>query len=185
MSNVNNVTAGKPKIGGAISVAPKGTTLPNDATTDLGDAFEGMGYCGEDGLVNSNSPQTETVKAWGGDNVLTTLNEKPDTFKFTLLETLNINVLKFVHGSDNASGTLASGITVKANSKDLAENVLVVDMLMRENVVKRVVLPKAQIKSIGDVSYIDTNAVGYEVTVDAFPDALGNTHYEYIKQVSA
>lgn len=181
-TSVNNVTAGKPKIGGAISVAAAGTTPPTDATTALANTYTGLGYCGDSGLVNSNSPSSENVKSWGGDNIITLQSEKPDTYKFVLVESLNVDVLKFVYGDDNVSGTLATGLTIKANSKELPEHVLVADMVLRDDAVSRIVLPKAKIKEIADITYADNSVVAYEVTVDAFPDAYGNTHYNYIKK---
>ena len=54
-NTVANVSAGKPAVGGAVFVAPTGTTLPTDATTALGSAFKALGYCSDDGLTNSNS----------------------------------------------------------------------------------------------------------------------------------
>ena len=70
MPTVANVTTGKPKVAGAVFVAPTGTTLPTDATTALGTAFKELGYVSEDGVTNNNSPESENVKAWGGDTVL-------------------------------------------------------------------------------------------------------------------
>ena len=57
MADVKNVTAGKPKVGGAIFRAPLGTTLPTDATTNLDAAFKALGYCSDDGLTNTNTPE--------------------------------------------------------------------------------------------------------------------------------
>ena len=181
MATVTNVSAGKPKIGGAVSVAPLATALPTDATTALNAAFKNLGYISEDGLTNENTPETDNVKAWGGDTVLITQREKTDTFTFTLIEVLHVDVLKFVYGDDNVTGTLATGITVKANADEPEDCEIAIDMVLRNGALKRIVIPLGRISEIGEISYTDDDAVGYEVTVTAAPDAQGNTHYEYIK----
>lgn len=179
--NTSYVTAGKPKKGGAVFRAPLGTALPTDTTSKLDDAFENLGYCSEDGVTNENSPSTEKAKAWGGDTVLNFQTEKPDNFKMKMIEAMNVAVLKAVYGTNNVSGTLAEGITIKANAEDPEEYAWVIDMLLKGGAVKRIVIPKASVAEIGEIIYSDSEAVGYELTLSAVPDKEGNTHYEYIK----
>ena len=179
MTNPQTVTYGKPKVGGAIYSAPLGTVLPTDATTALAEAFLGLGYISEDGLINENTPESEIIKAWGGDVVLTVQTGKEDSFSYKLIEATNINVLKEVYGTKNVIGDLETGITIKANSRDLEDHVIVIDMILKDSL-KRVVIPVAKVAEIGEIAYTDGDAVGYETKINASPDTEGNTHYEYI-----
>lgn len=181
----NNVSAAKPATGGAVSVAPSGTTLPTDAVTALGEAFKKLGYISENGLTNSNSINSDTIKAWGGDEVLVTQNGREVNFRFALLESTNAEVLKLVYGDENVTGTIAAGLSVAAKSNiELPEQVFVIDMIMKDDTKKRIVIPAGRISSVGDVTYVDNDAIMYDVTVTAIPDASGSTHYEYIKAAS-
>lgn len=180
MSSTDNVTTAKPKVGGAIYTAPTGTELPTDAITELPAVFKSMGYISEDGLTNSNSPSSENIKAWGGDIVGTTQKEKPDTFKYKLIEAINIEVLKHIYGKDNVSGDVDTGITIKANNNQQEESIIVVEMILKNNILKRIVVPKCFVTGVGDVQYADGSPVAYETTITALPDSNGNTHYEYI-----
>lgn len=182
--NAMNVTAAKPKKGGAVFCAPLGTALPTGTDGALDAAFKNLGYVSEDGLTNSNSPKSDSVKAWGGEVVLNYMTEKPDTFKFKLIEALNVEVLKAVYGKDNVAGDLATGITVKANSAESEHMSWVFDMI-QNGTAHRIVIPNATVTGVGEIGYKDNAPVGYELTISAIPNETGDTHCEYKGKVGA
>lgn len=180
----NNVAVGKPKIGGAVFRAPLGTALPTDATTALAAAFANVGYISNNGIVNANAVQKDEYRAWGGDVVLTYTSENgyTDTFQMTAIETMNTETLKMRYGDGNVTGTLAAGITVAVNDNEDndAPHVYVIDMILR-GALKRVVIPEGVLSATGNITYVDNNPVGYDMTISAHKDSDGNSHYEYIK----
>jgi len=179
--SAKRVTAAKPKKGGAAFRAPVGTTLPKDTTTALETAFKALGYISEDGVTNNNSPSFESAKAWGGDEVLHYQTEKPDTFKFVMIEALNTEVLKTVYGDGKVEGDLVTGISVKVSAEELEPSAWVIDMTMKGGAAKRIVIPCGAITAIDEIVYKGNQAVGYGITISAEPDDDGNYHYEYIK----
>jgi hypothetical protein len=179
------VSTGKPKIGGAVFRAPVGTTMPTSATESLAAGFIDLGYCSEDGVSNNNSAETEEIKAWGGEVVLVPQTGKPDEFTFTLIEALNENVLATIYGDAHvtANGT-AGTIYVEATAEQQPELAYVIDVAMKGGAMKRLVIPAATLKEVGEIVYKDDEAIGYEITIAAMPDASGVTHKEYIKLAS-
>lgn len=181
MANAANVTAAKPKLSGAVYVAPVGSTLPTSTSSALDAAFKNLGYVSDNGLSNNNSRTSEKIKAWGGETVLNSQTEFVDEFKFTLLEVMNEDVLKTIYGSGNV--TTSSGETVvKVNSTQPAEYAWVFEMVLKGNTAKRIVVPSASMTALEEIAYKDNEASGYGVTIGATPDSSGNTHYEYTKK---
>ena len=181
LNNSSNVTAAKPNITGAIYRAPLSTSLPTTADESLNVAFKCLGYLNEDGITNSNTRESDAFKAWGGDTVLTSQTNYTDTFNMKLIEYFNKDVKATVYGETNVSGAIESGITVTANSKELTSYAWVIDMIMRDDTLNRIVIPSGKVSEVGDITYSDSELVAYDVTVAAFPDSSGNTHYEYLK----
>lgn len=183
MSNVaTNVSTGKPRVSGAVFRAPIGTALPTDAAAELNAAFKPMGFISEDGLANDSSITSDEVKAWGGVVVYSSQTDRTDKFKFACLESMNLEVLKAFYGDDNVSGTLETGIHIKANNDELGDHSWVFDMILRGGVLKRIVVPNARLSETGEVAYKDNGPIGYAMTLTASPDANGDTHHEYIKK---
>lgn len=180
MPDATKVSVGKPKVGGAVHWAPLGTALPTNATVALNAAFVELGYVSEDGLTNNNSPESDTVKAWGGDTVLNLQTDRPDTFAFTLIESLNEDVLKTIYGASNVTADGGGNLTIKATAEEMTSGAWVFDMIVKGGRAKRIVVPNGTISELGEIVYKDDEAIGYNVTITDVPDNTGVYHYEYI-----
>ena len=178
LNSAANVTAGKPKLTGAIFTAPIGTTLPTTATADLNSAFKCLGYISEDGMKHEITRETETVKDWGGNTVLTSQTEYEEKFTFTALEMLKKEVLQVIFGDSNVteSSTLR---TIKGNATELPSREWVFDMVMSNGKARRIVVPSAKVSSVGEITYKNNEAVSTELEVTAVPDSNGNASYTY------
>lgn len=177
---MSKATAAKPAaeaIGGGIAFAPTGTTLPTTAVAALNSAFENVGYVSTDGVTRSIGLNSQTVNAWGGAVAAVLSAEKTETYKFKVIEAYNVPLLAMVFGK--ATGTLETGISVESNSLPQDEHAWVVTMLETDGNAHRIVIPKGVITAIGDVQYVDNNVTGYELTLTAVADQLGNTAYDY------
>jgi hypothetical protein len=180
-NNSLNVSTGKPNISGAVYVAPKGTTLPTDATTALDAAFVCLGFVSEDGLSNNNEMTVSAIKAWGGQIVLRSLTELNDEFALSLIESESEDVLKAVYGEDNVTVDASGNITVDVVAENPEESVWVFELVLRGGRAKRIVVPSGAVTSRDQITYNDSDAIAYGITVSAYPDANGSTHTEYIE----
>lgn len=182
--DANNVSFGKPNADGAVFVAPKGTALPTDATTALAAAFKNLGFVHEDGLVNGTETDTESAMAWGGTKVLEEQTNFSENFTFSLIET-NVDTLKFYYGDDKVTET-DGAITVHQSAKALEEVVLVFEIAMTGNRVKRIVVPRAKMADrSGEITYVDGEPIAYPINVSALPNGEAQTtHSEYIAVVA-
>lgn len=183
--NAKNTTTAKPNRGGSVWRAPLGTELPTTATEELDEEFVELGYCGDDGITEEISTETQDFTAWGGDTVDSEITSKTVTVKMKLIEALNVNTLKAVFGEENVTGDLTNGIHVKINTKDVEESSWVIDMIMRDNTIERIVIPDVKLSELGEIAYKHDEQVGFEVTLKALVDENGDAQHKYIKKVTA
>lgn len=181
-NNAAYVGVGKPKVGGAIFIAPTGTDLPSDASSDLDDAFKLLGYVSEDGVTLASENDNDNILAWGGDAVYTTQTSFTETVTFTPIE-VNPVVAKAEYGDENV--TISNGLmTVKHTASELDEKILVIETIPNKNTTARFVAPRAKLTEKGDQTLNDSDPMGRECTFTCLPDSSGVTIYEYIANSS-
>jgi hypothetical protein len=177
-----NVTTGVRRSLGGIYRAAKGSTLPTDSTTALAAAYKDLGYIHEDGYTKTKSRETTELKEWAGETVRLVKTSDTITYTFKAIEALNIETIKAAYGASNVTGTLSTGITVNEADAPLEEAIYVIDEATSEGGYMRTVIPRGVVASLGDEVHKANEALAYDMTIRALPDASGKTSYRYIKQ---
>ena len=180
-NNSAYVSAAKPKVGGAIWWAPKGTTAPTDATAALDTAFQSVGYVSEDGITEKESRTYEKHKAWGGDTVSYSQTEYEKLYTFKMIET-NETTMKVRYGADNVTATSGKVTQVNHTAKELEEGVWVIEMIIANRICRKV-MEHGKIQEVGDITYNDGDLVAYEATIGLLPDSKGNYEIDYYAEV--
>lgn len=185
-----NVTFSKPGASvnksGYIWVAPLGTTIPTDATTELGEAFVGLGYLSEDGLTEPASLTAgDDIVAAGGDTVAQADPTFSKTWTGTCIEALNEDLLRVAYGStnvkvDHPTTTKDGTIIVKEQAGDLEHHVIVIDEILKGGRKRRNVMADATFLITGDISHVHTALVNFEFTINAYPTASQPAQTQYI-----
>lgn len=178
-----NVVAGVPLATGGVLIGDLTAAEPSTAVSAL-TGFTAAGYIGEDGVTETNERSTDRIRAWGGDTVKVVQTEHNVTYQFTFLETLNAEVLEAVYGEDNVTTTAATSTTgtlheVQINSSSLPHKSYVFEVKDGDAKI-RIYIPDGQITEVGDITYSDSEVIGYQVTVEAFADELGNKAYKFL-----
>lgn len=145
-----------PSAGGYAYRAPIGTTLPTDATTALGSAFEEIGLISNDGIVFSRSATVNVYRDYADKVIYTNSTERTETAKITYVET-SPSVLKEYNG--NATGTETSFYSDADG--DHSSYVYVFEAVIGENMVKRTVCPSGKVMSVDDLTQAPGNLLGY------------------------
>lgn len=192
-NNAAYVGVGKPKVGGAIFIAPANTNLPSDANSDLNGSFQLLGYVSEDGVTITTESDSENILAWGGDAVYTTQTSFTETVAFTPIE-VNPVVARAQYGDENVEITSAKNgeeeentgglMVVKHTAAAMPEKVLVIETIPNKDTVLRFVIPRAKLTEKGDQTLNDSEPMGRELTFTCLPDDKGVTMYEYVANAS-
>ena len=184
-----NVTFSKPGTSanksGYIWVAPLGTALPTDATTELDTAFVGLGYLSEDGLTEPAAFEPgDDIVAAGGDTVAQADPTFSKTWTGTCIEALNEDLLKVAYGYANVTVKTASdtggSITIKEQASGLEHHVIVIDEALKGGRKRRNVMADATFLITGDISHVHTALVNFEFTINAYPTATAPAQTQYI-----
>ena len=178
VTSSRNVAVGKPDlaVSGGLLVAPLGTPRPTSHTDPFDAAYVSAGYLSTDGVTESSERATEVIRAWGGDKVRTVQTEYGTTLSLTLIESRRAEALRLVFGDDNViveNGT----VTVKRNSKVLPHRQFIIAMLDGDNS-SHLDVGYGQVTEVGDITYVDGEAISYELTISCDPDDNGDTLVE-------
>jgi len=155
---------------GGVLFGDVGTDLPTDATTAPGSSFIKGGFVGEDGVTRTTDVSDEKIRAWGGDTVKIVRTEHSLTYTLQFLESANADVLKLVHGEENVDVDAENQtITVRHTSQIPPRKAFVLDMFDAGKALREVI-PNGQLTTSGDVSFVHSDVIRYEVTIEAFPE---------------
>lgn len=156
---------------GGIVHAPVGTAFPSSASEPFAEPWIRGGYVGEDGVTRTIDASDEKIKAWGGDIIRIVRTEHSVSYSFQFLESANAETLKLLFGEDNVI-TDGTDIEVDLTAAMVPRRAYAFDMRDGDAKVREQVYD-GQISLSGDVSFVHSDVIRYEVTIEAFPNEDG------------
>lgn len=152
---------------GTIKKAPAGTALPVTPTAAVNVGFVDLGYISDAGFEQTQSSSTTKIKAWQNNDIVREIQtEHSLMFHFTSIET-NAAVLTAFYGN------YATG-KVEMNGKQPGVFSWIFEVVDDDQVgvadIIRIVVPRGQLVDRGAVKYAAGEAVGYEMTIECYPD---------------
>ena len=191
MRNRKNILVGAPdvKASGGMLIGDVVTSekVPTDATTPptIGQQ-KPVGYISEDGVTKTVDRSAEKIKDWNGDIVKVITSEHSVVIKFTVMEAANADLLKAIYGKNNVTiSEEGSKIKTVDNADDLPHISWQADIKGDEDSKIRLFAPDAQVTSVGDVSFVKSDVIKYELELECFTDDASNKFYQFIDRPKA
>lgn len=165
---------------GAIYMSTIGATAPTNATAAWSTAWGEFGYIGEDGFTENPSMDNEEIKAWqSGAIVRRVITGSGLEFSFMAIET-NLRTLDLFYPGSVITAVTGPPVETRVDVKapvvvPKAFGFDVIDGTKRT----RIVVPRATLTDRGEVQNANGNAIGYDYTLNAEPDASGILAVKY------
>lgn len=166
-------------IAGGIYTAPVGTASPSDSTTAYGAGWLRLGYISDAGIAETPNADWNEIRAWQNKTLVRrTLNSSSIEWKLTLIEMTKTANELYHAGSDITTAAGKSTMNVIAPQSD--ERAFAIDIIDGDTH-ERIVIPRGEVTSRGDLVYDGTTPIGFELTITAYAststDSSGNPIY--------
>lgn len=153
---------------GAVYIGETTAAAPTGATSAVGSEFSDLGYVSEDGVTESRERSTNEIRAWQKASLLReVVTESSMSYSFTLLETKKETVELFYGAEVSATGEVKVDPSSTGGRKSY-----IIDIEDGDSDV-RIYLKEAEVSEVGEQVYQSGEAVGFEITLRAYPDANG------------
>lgn len=181
-TNTKNIFSAEPLATGVCFVSPLGTAGPTDAVTELSAIsvdWVDLGYTGADGFNEKNDHKTDLKRSLGGKVVKVLFTEFSASLEFTLMESLNADVLKAIFGANNVEVTPANSehgnqVRVLKNSIRLPVQSWCIDTWDDElNAKYRNYAVVGQLMSVADIKVVHTDIIEYKLMVECLESESG------------
>lgn len=186
-----NLIVGAPEVksGGAAWIGKAGINplqTPHSATIRVGalpgvNEFSPAGYISEDGVTKTVDRDTDKVMDWNGDTMAVLQSSHSVSIKAKFHEVINPHVATAMLGEGNfRSRHDGRAIQMIDNSTDTPYRSYIFDIHGGEGVKGRLFIPNGRVVEIDDQVFSRGEVVGFDATIECFPDDNDNKMYTYI-----
>lgn len=186
-----NIVVGAPEVksGGAAWIGKTGINplqAPHSASIRVAalpavNRFSPAGYISEDGVTKTVDRDTDNVVDWNGDTMAVLQSSHSVQIKAKFHEIVNSHVATAMLGDGNfRSRHDGRAIQMIDNATDTPYRSYIFDIHGGDGVKGRLFIPNGRVSELDDQVFSRSEVVGFDATIECFPDDNDNKLYTYI-----